>query len=342
MPKLGLTMTEGQVAEWRRAPGEPFAAGDVLVVIETDKIANEVEAPAAGRLSAVLVDAGQTVPVGAALAQWELAEGGAAAVAAPAPAITHEAPPAQPATGSVATLTATLTAPASPAVATTPVAPGGRLIATPYARRLARDRNVSLAGVAGNGPGGRIRAADVPVQAAVPQTVTMSRAVSEGGTLAVAPAEHFLLADVSAAALLDWRTRLPAGLGGIGSLAFYLAARVLLAHRPHALCAAGDCAAPPAAVAVQGFAAWQATLQANADGGVPATLCFTSAGRGPLRVWAPARPAGCEIALGLGSVADGSFALALRAAADTWSAAQAAAYLTRLHAALEDPRRVLL
>ena len=55
MPKLGLTMTEGQVAEWRRAPGEPFAAGDVLVVIETDKIANDVEAPAAGRLTAILV-----------------------------------------------------------------------------------------------------------------------------------------------------------------------------------------------------------------------------------------------------------------------------------------------
>ena len=58
MPKLGLTMTEGLVAEWRRAPGESFAAGDVLVVIETDKIASDLEAPAAGRLQAILVAQG--------------------------------------------------------------------------------------------------------------------------------------------------------------------------------------------------------------------------------------------------------------------------------------------
>jgi pyruvate/2-oxoglutarate dehydrogenase complex dihydrolipoamide acyltransferase (E2) component len=308
----------------------------VLVVIETDTIAIEVEAPAAGRLTAVLVNVGETAPVGAALARWELADGQTAVVLAPAS--TLEAPPAQPATGPVATLTA----PASPAVTATSIAPGGRLIATPYARRLARERDVPLAGLAGSGPGGRIRAADVPAHAAVLQPVATRRAAPETGALLAAPDEHFLLADVPAAALLDWRVRLPAGYGGIGSLVFYLAARVLLAHRPHARCAAGDGAALPAAVAAQGFTAWRAALQAVAGAGAPATLWFASAGRGPLRVRAPARPTGCELALGLGSVTDDSITLSLRADAAAWSAADAATYLSNLRAALEDPRRVLL
>jgi acetyl/propionyl-CoA carboxylase alpha subunit len=48
MPKLGLTMTEGTVARWGVAPGSRFAAGDIIVVVETDKIAYDVEAPAPG------------------------------------------------------------------------------------------------------------------------------------------------------------------------------------------------------------------------------------------------------------------------------------------------------
>lgn len=351
MPKLGLTMTEGQVAEWRRAPGEPFAAGDVLVVIETDKIANEVEAPAAGRLTAVLVEAGQTVPVGAALAQWELVAGDTGAATTPASATEAQPVPAMPSLPVVASMPGAAAQAAEPAstplstrTSPTPAAPpatlGGRIVATPYARRLAHERDVPLAGIAGSGPGGRIRAADVP-QSAAPQLVATPPAAAAGG-LAAAAAEHFLLADVPAAALLEWRARLSAGQGGIGSLALYLAARVLPALRPQALCAAGDGAPVPAALAAQGFAAWRAAMQTAAPKGQHATLRFASAGRGPLRVWAPARPVGCELALGLGSVTDGGITLSLRADAAAWSSTDVAAYLTRLHAALEDPRRVLL
>ena len=345
MPKLGLTMTEGQVAEWRRAPGEPFAAGDVLVVIETDKIANDVEAPAAGRLTAILVEAGQTVPVGAALAQWELVDGQTAPASAPASATDAQpapAPPLPPAAAGVpgaAQATEPASTPMSTSTSPALATPGGRIVATPYARRLARERDVPLAGIAGSGPGGRIRAADVP-QFAGPQIV--ARPPAAAGGLAEAAGEHFLLADVPAAALLDWHARLPVGQRGIGSLAFYLAARLLLAHRPQALCAAGPNSPVPAAQAAQGFAAWRAAMQAAASAGQHVTLWFASAGRGPLRVWAPVRPAGCELALGLGSLAGDSLTLSLRAAAATWSAAEAATYLTNLHAALEDPRRVLL
>ena len=53
MPKLGLTMTEGTVARWLVSPGQRFSAGDTIVIIETDKIANDVEAPASGEMTAL-------------------------------------------------------------------------------------------------------------------------------------------------------------------------------------------------------------------------------------------------------------------------------------------------
>jgi len=122
MPKLGLTMTEGLLAEWRVAPGNAFAAGDLLFVVETEKIANEVEAQAPGRIDAILVAAGETVPVGTPIARLAGAE----------------AAPSRP--------TATDRA---------------RVVATPLARRLAAQHGVDLATVAGSGPNGRIKAADV-------------------------------------------------------------------------------------------------------------------------------------------------------------------------------------
>ncbi len=86
MPKLGLTMTEGTVAEWPLAEGARFGRGDIYVVVETDKVANEVEAPEAGRLLRILVPQGETVPVGAPLAEWEAdAESDAAGAPPPAP-----------------------------------------------------------------------------------------------------------------------------------------------------------------------------------------------------------------------------------------------------------------
>jgi pyruvate dehydrogenase E2 component (dihydrolipoamide acetyltransferase) len=71
MPKIGLTMTEGSVVQWPLAEGSSFAAGDIYVVVETDKVENEIEAPASGRLTKIYVPEGETVPVGTVLAEWE-------------------------------------------------------------------------------------------------------------------------------------------------------------------------------------------------------------------------------------------------------------------------------
>ena len=137
MPKLGLTMTEGLLASWRVGPGDQVATGDVLFVIETEKIATEIEAQHPGRIGAILVPEGETVPVGTTLATW------AGEVAASAPA-------------------ATSARPAAPACAADTVpAAGGRVIATPLARRIARQSGLDLSHVAGSGPHGRIKLADV-------------------------------------------------------------------------------------------------------------------------------------------------------------------------------------
>jgi len=92
MPKLGLTMTEGTVVEWPIAVGDVFAQGAVCVVVETDKVANEIAAPEAGRLLVMWVQEGETVPVGSVLAEWEddakQSEAQAGAPAAPAAAAT--------------------------------------------------------------------------------------------------------------------------------------------------------------------------------------------------------------------------------------------------------------
>jgi pyruvate/2-oxoglutarate dehydrogenase complex dihydrolipoamide acyltransferase (E2) component len=100
MPKLGLTMTEGRVARWAVAVGERFAKGDCVVEIETDKIVNEVEAPSGGTMLLHLAAAGDDVAVGTVIGRWQLDH------AATPPAASVDA----------------------------------RIIATPYARRLARRR----------------------------------------------------------------------------------------------------------------------------------------------------------------------------------------------------------
>ena len=155
MPKLGLTMTEGVLAEWRVRPGQPFRSGDVLVVVETDKIASEVEADSDGVLIETTIPAGTTVAVGTPIARWSADGVEAAPINAPA------------------------NAPANARPLPAPVRSNGeRILSTPLARRRAEGLGVDLATVAGSGPRGRIKVADVeaaaqkpPVPQPVPQPV---------------------------------------------------------------------------------------------------------------------------------------------------------------------------
>lgn len=68
MPKLGLTMTEGTIVEWRKTVGDPIRAGEILFVVETEKVEVEVEAPATGTLVEILGEVKGVYPVGEVLA----------------------------------------------------------------------------------------------------------------------------------------------------------------------------------------------------------------------------------------------------------------------------------
>jgi len=138
MPKLGLTMAEGLIAEWQVRPGDEVQAGQILFVVETDKISNEIEAPAPGRIVSLLAAAGETVPVGAAVALWTGPAQGGMAVPDSAP----------------------LDPPASVPIQAPPPKEA-RIRATPFARRLATLGGIALADVVGTGPRGRIQARDV-------------------------------------------------------------------------------------------------------------------------------------------------------------------------------------
>ncbi|MGC8837588.1 MAG: 2-oxo acid dehydrogenase subunit E2, partial [Anaerolineae bacterium] len=154
MPQLGLTMEKGTVVRWLVAEGQPFARGQALLEVETDKAVVPVEASAEGTLARVLVPAGQTVPVGAALA---------VAVAPGEHLPPGWTPPAEKEAEAPLRAEVPVQAPAAEAVQ----APSGPLQATWKARALARQLGVDLRQVVGSGPGGRIQAEDV-VRAAAP------------------------------------------------------------------------------------------------------------------------------------------------------------------------------
>ena len=156
MPKLGLTMTEGTIEEWKYKEGDSVKKGDILFSVATDKLTNDVEAEADGVLLKILLPEGETAPCKAVIAYIGeagevIAEGGASAesTAAQAPASSAAAVPAK--------------APAATRDPGTPV------LASPTAKKLAKEKGVDLALVAGTGPKGRITLEDVEAYLTAPK-----------------------------------------------------------------------------------------------------------------------------------------------------------------------------
>jgi pyruvate dehydrogenase E2 component (dihydrolipoamide acetyltransferase) len=180
VPKLGLTMTEGTLLEWLVKPGERFRADQSIFVIESEKAAVEVPAEADGVLLEATAAVGTTLTLGSVIGYWD--DGGQAQAA---PATVPETPGGSQAQPAPAAMAATLpaTAPATPDAA---AAAAPRLLATPLARRLARERGIDLREVAGSGPRGRIRAGDLPATARVAAPVVPAPALP--AALAAAPA----------------------------------------------------------------------------------------------------------------------------------------------------------
>jgi len=151
MPKLGLTMTEGTIANWRKAEGDSVAMGEIIFDVETDKITKEFESPGAGVIRKILVEEGTVEvlkPIGilgtaeedisALLAEVEKSSGSTTAEVKPVAAEPDQI------------------APASPAPAA-----GGRVKASARIKKIAADLGIDIARVPGSGPQGAITEKDV-------------------------------------------------------------------------------------------------------------------------------------------------------------------------------------
>ena len=183
LPSVAADTSGGTLHQWLKKEGDTVAVGEALAEIETEKAIVEINAEQAGVLGRIVVQAGAaSVPVntviGVLLVQGEdataidraLAEAGAAQpTAAPAAAVAGSAGPAPVAAPALASASNAATsasasaaaAPQAPAAAGTAAVPGGRLFASPLARRLAAQWHVDLLGVTGTGPHGRIVRRDV-------------------------------------------------------------------------------------------------------------------------------------------------------------------------------------
>jgi pyruvate dehydrogenase E2 component (dihydrolipoamide acetyltransferase) len=152
MPKLADTMMEGTLVKWRKNVGDKVATGDVVAEVETDKATMEMESFEDGTLHELLVQVGQKVPIGARIAVL-LGKGEAAPVAGTVHTVAAKAAPTAAA--------AATPQPAAVAARGAAVSPSGRIKSSPLARKLAAEKGVELASLAGTGPGGRIVAKDV-------------------------------------------------------------------------------------------------------------------------------------------------------------------------------------
>jgi pyruvate dehydrogenase E2 component (dihydrolipoamide acetyltransferase) len=195
MPKLSPTMEEGQISAWHKKVGDAVAVDDLLAEVETDKATMEYRAFDKGTLLQILAPAGAVVKLGDPVAilgavgediSALVAKAGGAPAAAPAkpaaadasnepvtaqsPAIRPSAPPAAPVASAPAIAAPAVEKPAieaPPAEAPAPVE-AGRVKASPYVRKLAHERGLTLRGVKGSGPNGRIIARDLEGLSAAP------------------------------------------------------------------------------------------------------------------------------------------------------------------------------
>jgi len=246
MEALSPTMEEGQLVKWLRSEGDQVASGDVLAEIETDKATMELVARGDGILRKIFVGPGGTAPVGAVIgviaakdedisgitssAGGSESGGGTASAAVatkPEPKQEPRRAEAPPASGPPRAAAAK-PAPALPPPASDTAENGGRVKASPLARRLAADMGVDIARVQGSGPGGRVVKRDVEaakaagvqapsVSAWVPDeaeyqdvpTSQMRKTIAKRLTTSIGPVPTFYLTvDIDMTRVIEARARI--------------------------------------------------------------------------------------------------------------------------------------
>ncbi|KAJ0973185.1 hypothetical protein J5N97_021144 [Dioscorea zingiberensis] len=188
MLALSSTMTEGKIVSWVKSEGEQLSKADSVVVDESNKADMDVVTFHDSYLVAIIIDEGSSAPVGSAIAllaetldEIPLAKSQASSSSPPAQTTASPPPPPPPPEAAPETLAPPPPTKLAPVVAssTHPASEGGqRVVATPYAKKLAKDLKVELGSVIGTGPMGRIVAKDVEAAASSP-----AKSVSESASV---------------------------------------------------------------------------------------------------------------------------------------------------------------
>ncbi len=191
MPRLSDTMEEGTVATWIKKIGDSVEEGDILAEIETDKATMEFESFYSGTLLHIGIQEGESAPVDAVLAVIgpegtdvdAVLSSATGTAASAAPAVAAEDPGTSQAEASTAATAAPEKAEASAG------GEGGRIFASPLARKMAEDKGISLSDVQGTGENGRIIKRDIEnyTPSAAPQPKAAPAETSAAPTVAVAP-----------------------------------------------------------------------------------------------------------------------------------------------------------
>jgi len=195
MPKMGQTMEEGTIAKWLKKEGDTVEKGEVLLEITTDKATLEIESYAQGILKKILAEEGEVVPVTQVIAYIgeESDELPHASQAKPSPEETPQVPAPQ-----VVEATEISSSPRPE--------PTDRLLASPRAKKLAKEKSIDLKNVSGSGPRGRIvekdilnytstgKKAEKEVRDSVPLPLSsMRKIIAERMTLSKTTTPHFYL-----------------------------------------------------------------------------------------------------------------------------------------------------
>ncbi|MDN4492661.1 2-oxoglutarate dehydrogenase complex dihydrolipoyllysine-residue succinyltransferase [Ureibacillus aquaedulcis] len=182
VPELAESITEGTIAQWVKKVGDRVEKGEFIVELETDKVNAEIISEEAGVLTQVLAEEGDTVLVGQVIAIVEAGEGSAAA-----PAASQEAPKAESAPAPAPTPAQVPAAPAPVAQETTS---NERVVASPAARKLAREKGIDLSAISPVDPQGRVRVQDVAAHGTAPvaQASAAAPITTTNGPVVFAPA----------------------------------------------------------------------------------------------------------------------------------------------------------
>jgi pyruvate dehydrogenase E2 component (dihydrolipoamide acetyltransferase) len=160
MPKIGLTMTEGKIVEWKKNEGEWVNKGEILFVFETEKVTFEVEAPQSGYLAKILAQVDEIVPIGGVVGLLIEKEGEQVELMAKKPEV--------------------IAKDIEERVLEVRSERAEKIRATPMAKKIAKERGLDLKGFSGSGIGGRIKREDVEAALSRKSPEPISPRIGEG------------------------------------------------------------------------------------------------------------------------------------------------------------------